>query len=39
MCMEMRGVKKHNTFTTTSKMIGFFKDDEKCRSEFMNLIK
>lgn len=39
MCMEMRGVKKHNTNTTTSKMIGFFKDDEKCRAEFMNFIK
>ncbi|QDP64650.1 MAG: putative GTP cyclohydrolase 1 [Prokaryotic dsDNA virus sp.] len=39
MCMEMRGVKKHNTHTTTSKMIGVFKDDLNCRNEFLNLIK
>ncbi len=39
MCMEMRGVKKHNTYTTTSKMIGVFKDCEKARNEFINLIK
>ena len=39
MCMEMRGVKKHGTWTTTSKMIGVFKDDSKARNEFMNLIK
>ena len=39
MCMEMRGVKKHNTWTTTSKMIGVFRDDSKARNEFMNLIK
>jgi GTP cyclohydrolase I len=39
MCMEMRGVKKHNTNTTTSKMIGVFKDDLNARNEFLNLIK
>jgi len=39
MCMEMRGVKKHDTYTKTSKMIGVFKEDDKARSEFMNLIK
>jgi len=39
MCMEMRGVKKHGTHTTTSKMIGVFKDDSKARNEFLNLIK
>jgi len=38
LCMEMRGVKKHDTFTTTSKLIGYFKDDYKARSEFLNLI-
>lgn len=39
LCMCMRGVKKHDTWTLTSKMIGAFKDDEKCRNEFLNLIK
>ena len=39
MCMEMRGVKKHDTHTTTSKMIGSFKNDLNCRNEFLNLIK
>ena len=39
LCMCMRGVKKHDTWTMTSKMIGVFKDDEKCRNEFLNLIK
>lgn len=39
MCMEMRGVKKHDTFTTTSKMIGKFKDELNPRNEFLNLIR
>jgi len=39
LCMCMRGVKKHDTWTVTSKMIGAFKDDEKARNEFLNLIK
>lgn len=39
MCMEMRGVKKHNTYTTTSKMMGVFKEDNKPRIEFLKLIK
>lgn len=39
LCMCMRGVKKHDTWTTTSKMIGIFKDDLNCRNEFLNLIK
>ena len=38
LCMEMRGVKKHDTWTTTSKMTGFFKDDAKARAEFLQLI-
>ena len=38
LCMNMRGVKKHNTWTTTSKMIGIFKEDAKAREEFFNLI-
>jgi GTP cyclohydrolase I len=39
LCMCMRGVKKHDTWTVTSKMIGAFKDDDKARNEFLNLIK
>tara|TARA_R100000935_G_scaffold25396_1_gene45237 strand:- start:1425 stop:2264 length:840 start_codon:yes stop_codon:yes gene_type:complete len=39
MCMEMRGVKKHNTFTTTTKLIGLFKSDQSARQEFLNAIK
>jgi GTP cyclohydrolase I len=38
LCMCMRGVKKHDTWTITSKMIGVFKDDEKARNEFLILI-
>jgi GTP cyclohydrolase I len=39
LCMCMRGVKKHDTWTTTSKMLGVFKTDLDCRTEFLNLIK
>ena len=39
LCMCMRGVKKHDTWTLTSKMLGAFKNDEKARNEFLNLIK
>jgi len=39
MCMEMRGVKKHNTHTTTTKLIGVFKDESSCRQEFLTAIK
>lgn len=38
LCMSMRGVKKHDTWTTTSKMIGIFKEDDKARNEFLKLI-
>ena len=38
LCMAMRGVKKHDTWTTTSKMVGIFKEDLNCRQEFLNLI-
>ena len=37
MCMEMRGVKKHNTWTTTSMMRGIFKEDSKARIEIMQI--
>lgn len=39
LCMCMRGVKKHDTWTLTSKMTGVFKDDSKARNEFLNFIK
>lgn len=39
LCMCMRGVKKHETWTITSKMLGAFKEDDKARNEFLNLIK
>ena len=39
MCMEMRGVKKHNTHTTTTKLMGVFKSDQSARHEFLNAIK
>lgn len=39
LCMCMRGVKKHDTWTVTSKMTGVFKDDEACRKEFFDLCK
>lgn len=39
LCMCMRGVQKHDTWTTTSKMVGVFKTDDKARNEFLNLIK
>lgn len=39
MCMEMRGVRKTGCSTTTSTMLGVFKEDMNCRQEFLNLIK
>ena len=39
LCMCMRGVKKHDTWTQTSKLIGVFKEDDKARNEFLNFIK
>lgn len=39
LCMCMRGVKKHDTWTTTSKMTGVFKTDLNCRNEFLNLTR
>lgn len=38
LCMAMRGIKKHNTWTTTSCVRGMFKDDLNCRNEFLSLI-
>lgn len=38
LCMQMRGVQKQNSVTTTSAFSSAFMDSEKTRSEFMNLI-
>ena len=39
LCMSMRGVQKQNSFTTTSSMLGCFKNDARTRSEFLSLLK
>lgn len=39
LCMMMRGVEKQNSKTSTSCMLGRFKDDEKTRAEFLNLVQ
>jgi GTP cyclohydrolase I len=38
LCMQMRGVEKQNSMTTTSAFSGAFLYSEKTRLEFMNLI-
>jgi len=38
MCMQMRGVEKQNSITTTSDFTGVFRE-QKTREEFINLIK
>ena len=39
LCMQMRGVEKQNSITTTSSFSGVFLKEEKTRLEFMNLIQ
>ena len=38
MCMQMRGVEKQNSHATTSFMTGLFREDERTRKEFLNII-
>ena len=38
LCMCMRGVAKQNSYTTTSSMLGSFKQDARTRGEFLSLI-
>ena len=37
LCMEMRGIQKTETLTTTSCVLGNFKSDPRTRSEFIRL--
>lgn len=39
MCMQMRGVQKQNSVTTTSAFTGVFLKEQKTREEFISLIK
>lgn len=39
LCMAMRGVQKQNSYTTTSSMLGLFKEDPRTRGEFLSLIR
>ena len=38
MCMQMRGIQKQNSVTTTSDFTGAFMKQEKTREEFIHLI-
>ena len=38
MCMQMRGVEKQSSATTTSAFTGIFLSDPRTREEFMTLI-
>ncbi|MCC6700998.1 MAG: GTP cyclohydrolase I FolE [Fluviicola sp.] len=39
MCMQMRGVQKQNSVTTSSAFTGLFMNNETTRKEFINLIQ
>ena len=39
LCMMMRGVEKQNSNMITSVMLGSFRNDDRTRSEFLNLVK
>lgn len=39
MCMQMRGVQKQNSVTTTSAFTGIFMNNETTREEFINLVQ
>jgi len=39
LCMEMRGVEKPGSQTLTSCMLGAFRDDQRTRTEFLELIR
>ena len=39
LCMCMRGVKKHDTWTRATKLIGLFKTEKETRQEFLSYLK
>lgn len=39
LCMSMRGVRKHDTWTITTKLLGVFKDNDGAKKEFLSFIK
>jgi GTP cyclohydrolase I len=39
LCMMMRGIQKQNSSAVTSALTGVFRTDDKCRAEFLSLIK
>ncbi|MER3443307.1 MAG: GTP cyclohydrolase I FolE [Meiothermus sp.] len=39
MCMMMRGVEKQHSSTTSSAMLGSFREDAKTRDEFLSLLR
>lgn len=39
MCMQMRGVQKQNSSTTTSAFTGIFMSNDSTRKEFINLVQ
>ena len=39
LCMMMRGVEKQGSMTTTSSMLGVFRDQAQTRNEFLSLVR
>ncbi len=39
LCMMMRGVQKQNAYTTTSSMLGVFRNQQQTREEFLQLLR
>ena len=39
LCMMMRGVEKQNSMMKTSMMLGSFRNDQRTRTEFLNLVR
>lgn len=39
MCMQMRGVEKKQSYMSTSSMLGIFRQDNKTRKEFFDIVK